>query len=210
MDVLIAEDDVVSRRALEATLQKWGYRVIAVTNGTAAWELLRQEGGPRLAILDWMMPGLDGATLCRRVRQQQAGRPPYLILLTAKNNTEDVVAGLDAGADDYVIKPFDREELRARLQVGVRMVALQQSLADRVSELEQALVRVKQLQGLLPICSYCKRIRDDHNYWQQLEEYVTTHSEAQFSHGICPTCFDSVVQEHLAGPKELLTPPPLK
>jgi phosphoserine phosphatase RsbU/P len=199
MDLLIAEDDLVSRRVLEATLQKWGYGVTAVSDGAAAWELLRRDDKPKLAILDWMMPGMDGVTLCRLVRQLPHGRTSYLILLTAKSEKENRVAGLEAGADDYVAKPFDRAELRARVQVGARMVGLQQSLAERVAELEQALGKVKQLQGLLPICSYCKRIRDDRNYWQQLEEYVGTHSGARFSHGICPTCYENLVKEYVPG-----------
>ena len=110
----------------------------------------------------------------------------YVILLTARDARADVVAGLDAGADDYLIKPFDLEELRARVQVGRRLVALQDRLADRVAELQEALTKVKQLNGLLPICAYCKRIRTDQNYWEQVEHYVAEHSEAQFSHGICP------------------------
>jgi response regulator RpfG family c-di-GMP phosphodiesterase len=102
------------------------------------------------------------------------------------------VAGLDAGADDYVVKPFDQEELRARVQVGIRVLKLQRSLADRVTELELALDRVNQLQGLLPICCYCKRIRDDRNYWHQVEAYIENHSDAQFSHGVCPECIEKL------------------
>ncbi len=107
------------------------------------------------------------------------------------------MAGLDSGADDYITKPFDRDELQARINVGLRMAALQQSLAERVADLEEALKRVKQLQGLLPICCYCKCIRNDGNYWQRVEEYIGEHSDAQFSHGICPKCFDTVVKEQL-------------
>jgi DNA-binding response OmpR family regulator len=195
--ILIAEDDVVSRRTLEATLQKWGYRVVVTCDGTAAYEALCRDDAPPLAILDWMMPGLDGVAVCRALRDGPARRVPYIILLTARGDKADKVAGLDGGADDYIIKPFDRDELRARVQVGLRMVALRQSLADRVAELEEALTRVKQLQGLLPICCYCKRIRDDGNYWQRVEEYIAAHSDARFSHGICPGCFESVVKPQL-------------
>jgi DNA-binding response OmpR family regulator len=108
-----------------------------------------------------------------------------------------VVAGLQAGGDDYVTKPFDREELHARVKVGLRILQLQMNLADRVRELEEALASVKQLQGLLPICSYCKKIRDDQNYWQQVEGYISEHSGAVFSHGICPECYDKFVRPEL-------------
>jgi DNA-binding response OmpR family regulator len=202
MEILVAEDDLVSRRALEASLGKWGHPVLVVGDGAAAYDVLSRDTAPRLAILDWMMPGLDGPTVCRRVRAD-AGRPtPYLILLTARGATEDRVAGLEAGADDYICKPFDRAELRARINVGLRMLALQRSLADRVTELEQALKSVRQLQGLLPICSYCKRIRSDGNYWQRVEEYISAHSDAQFSHGICPGCFESVVKKQIEAHRE--------
>ena len=197
MKVLIAEDDMVSRRLLEASLTRWGYEVVVTCDGAAAWEVLQRGDAPSLVILDWMMPGMDGIEVCRRVRSALTAMPPYLILLTAKGRREDIVTGLRAGANDYVTKPFDREELRARMQVGMRMVELQQSLAERVKALEEALTRVKQLQGLLPICSYCKKIRDDQNYWQQVESYISEHSEAQFSHSICPDCYEKLVRPEL-------------
>jgi DNA-binding response OmpR family regulator len=197
MEILIAEDDPVSRRVLEATLQKWGHKVRAATDGTAAWEVLSGASPPPLAILDWMMPGMDGPDLCRRIRATPERRGTYVILLTARTARADLVAGLDSGADDYIAKPFDREELHARLNVGLRVVGLQEELNHRVHELEQALERVRQLHGLLPICCYCKRIRDDQNYWQQVEEYISACSGAQFSHGICPECFEKVLKEPL-------------
>jgi len=206
MRVLIAEDDLVSRKMLEATLARWGYEVVITSDGEAAWEALQRDDAPRIAILDWMMPGLDGVDVCRRVRARESGDPAYILLLTAKGNKADIVSGLEAGADDYIVKPFDREELRARLQAGIRIVTLQEALALRVRELEEAIGRVRTLQGLLPICSYCKRVRNDGDYWQQVESYVSDHSDARFSHGICPDCYESVVRPQLAS----LTPPDRK
>lgn len=190
MKMLIADDDAVTRRTLEALMNKWGYKVLVCSDGAEAYEKLQAEGGPILAILDWMMPFLDGLQVCDRLKQAPRREPTYVILLTAKERGKDIVAGLQAGADDYVTKPFDHEELLARVQVGKRVVNLQLSLAERVSELEDALVHVRQLDGLLPICSYCKKIRNDHNYWEQVESYITDHSDAQFSHSICPGCYD--------------------
>jgi DNA-binding response OmpR family regulator len=194
---LIAEDDAVSRRLLEATLSKWGYEVIVTTDGLQALEILRQPEAPSLAILDWMMPGMDGAEVCLKARETAADRLLYIILLTAKGRKEDIVEGLTAGADDYVVKPFDRAELKARINAGERILRLQAELAARVKELELALANVKLLQGLLPICCYCKKIRNDQNYWQQVDTYVADHSEAQFTHGICPDCRDRIVKPEL-------------
>ncbi len=197
MNILIAEDDPISRRLLEATLVKWGYEVVSTSNGAEAWEVLVGPEPPRLAILDWMMPEMDGVEICRRARGRPDPGTLHIILLTARGRKEDVIAGLLAGADDYVTKPFDHEELRARVQVGVRIVELRTMLAARVADLEEALTRVRQLRGLLPICSYCKKIRDDQNYWQQVEQYVSTHTDVQFSHGICPDCYSRVVEPQL-------------
>src|SRR2546422_251030 len=197
MKILIAEDDPVSRRVLEATLTRWGYEVTTTSNGSEAWEALAAPQAPRLAILDWMMPEIDGVEICRRARGRPGSGPLHNILLTARGRKEDVIAGLQAGADDYITKPFDHEELRARVQVGVRLVELQSMLTDRVAELEEALARVRQLRGLLPICSYCKKVRDDRNYWQQVEQYVSMHADVKFSHGICPDCYRRVVEPQL-------------
>ncbi len=192
--VLVADDDPVSRRLLASTLEKWGYEVIAVTDGNEAWRWLEDAHSPTLAILDWMMPGMTGLEICERARQKAETASVYLILLTARGDRGDLVRGLEAGANDFVTKPYDREELRARVQVGMRVVELRTSLAQRVRELEGALKSVKLLQGLLPICSYCKKIRDDQNYWQRVENYITEHSEVTFSHGICPDCYKQLVR----------------
>ncbi|PYK98438.1 MAG: response regulator [Verrucomicrobia bacterium] len=197
MRILIAEDDRVSRRLLEARLLKDGHEVVLAEDGAQAWEALQKDPSILLAILDWNMPGLTGPEICQSVRQIQTDQPPYLILLTSRDTREDIVSGLQAGANDYVTKPFDFDELRARVQVGERVIQLQKSVADHVKELENALANVKMLQGLLPICLYCKKIRDDQNYWQQLDKYVAEHTKARFSHGICPECYEKVVKPEL-------------
>lgn len=197
MHILIAEDDSFSRLLLQRMLAEWGYAVTAVADGTEAWQVLQRDDAPPMAVLDWIMPGVNGVEVCRLVRERPTTVPPYLILLTARDATGDVVTGLQSGANDYVTKPFDRDELQARIAVGRTVVELQQSLAARVLELEDALAHVKQLRGLLPICSYCKKIRDDQNYWRQVEDYISQHTDARFTHGICPDCYDKEVRPQL-------------
>ena len=197
MRVVIAEDDAVSRRILETLLRKWGYEVTTTLDGEAAWEVLQGPNAPSLAILDIMMPGIDGLDLCRRLRESPTSVPPYIILLTATHGVREVVRGIEAGADDYLTKPYDHDELRVRVQVGARIIELQTKLAERVQQLEVALDHVKQLQGILPICSYCKKIRNDRNYWQNVESYVSDHSQAEFSHSICPSCYETTVKSQL-------------
>jgi DNA-binding response OmpR family regulator len=192
MKVLIAEDDSISRRLLQAALAKWGYDVVVTTDGNEAWNILQAPEPPALLILDWLMPHMDGIEICREARQRDALKSAYIILLTSRGSKEDIVQGLEAGADDYVTKPFDHGELRARVQVGARVVGLQKVLAERVHQLEEAMNSVKTLQGLLPICCYCKKIRDDGNYWHRVETYIAGHANVRFSHGICPDCSDKL------------------
>ncbi len=192
MRVLIADDDAVMRHALARQLTKWSLPPVVYANGLDVRESLARDGIPDIMLIDWNMPGVDGLTLCREVRGAVNGEHPYIILVTSNREKCDVVAGLSSGADDYVVKPFDWGELRARIAIGQRTTALQHLLAQRVEELEAAAVRVRQLAGLLPMCSYCKAIRTDTDYWQQLETYLHEHSEATFTHGICPPCFENV------------------
>jgi DNA-binding response OmpR family regulator len=192
---MIADDDRIAREILARNLRQWGFEVVSAGDGAEAWSHLERASGPTLAIVDWMMPEVDGPSLCRRTRSEKPTANVYLMLLTSLESRTDIVAGLNAGADDYIVKPFDPEELRARVNVGVRILTLQERLSLRVAELQQALTNVKTLHGLLPICSYCKRIRGDDQYWQQVEKYIADHSDAQFSHGICPSCYAEVEKE---------------
>ncbi len=147
MKILVAEDDFASRLILQVVLEKWKYDVISVSDGSEAWEILQKDDAPPIAILDWEMPELDGVGVCSRVKELNRANPIYVIILTGRNTKKDIVKGLDAGADDYVTKPFDENELRARIRVAERMVNIQESLTETVEELRQALELVNSLQG---------------------------------------------------------------
>lgn len=179
MKILIAEDDATSRLVLEATLHKAGHEVVAAENGLHAWTAWREAFCPVL-ISDWQMPDLDGLELCRVIRRTGGANYTYIILLTAHGGKTNYLEAMTAGADDFLTKPLDVEQLLAKLHVAERILGLRQ--------------HVKRLEGILSICAYCKKIRDD-SRWRQMESYVTQHSEAQFSHGICPDCFTKVKQE---------------
>lgn len=138
MRALIADDDRVTTAVLQNTLERLGMEVVVAHDGTQAWELLRFGKGPALAIIDWMMPGIDGPEICRLIRRDTRLTHMYVILLTGRDSRVDMVTGLNAGADDYIVKPFDPEELRARVQVGIRVLTLQERLADRIGELQTA------------------------------------------------------------------------
>jgi len=193
MRVLIVDDDVVTARRLRGLAESWGYDVVAAADGPTALLALQGANAPRLVLLDWMMPGIAGVDVCRAIRQSERGDTTYVIMLTARDGREDMVAGFDAGVDDFLAKPFDADELRSRLKAGARIVDLQMRLASNVAELQTALASVKTLRGMLPICGYCKSIRDDSNYWHQVEEYVGEHADVAFSHGICPKCLEKVL-----------------
>ncbi len=192
MKTLIADDDLTSRNVLSAILKKQGWEVVTTVNGVEALAAMRQPDAPRLAILDWMMPEMDGVEVCRELSAIKADQPPYIILLTTRDRKEDIVAGLDAGANDYLTKPFCVAELRARLGVGQRVLEIQAQLASTIAELREAANHIKTLRGIVPICAKCKQIRDDQGYWERVEVYVSRHSEAQFSHGLCPDCMKTM------------------
>jgi DNA-binding response OmpR family regulator len=186
--ILAADDDRITQRALARAITACGWTPQVVGSGDEALSVLEQGDGPLVAILDWIMPGLAGVDVCREVRKVDRDVQPYLIIATVRDQTSEVIDALDAGADDYMIKPIEPHELQARVRAGLRTVALQQTLAARVAELKRTLSHVKELSGLLPICAFCKRIRDDQDYWQTVEEYLTRHTDVSFSHGFCPSC----------------------
>jgi DNA-binding response OmpR family regulator len=194
MRILIAEDDATSRLVLASILSGEGYDVTSAADGGAAWQLLQQPDAPSLAIVDLMMPGMDGLELVRRVRALPNSVPPYLIIVSTKDDKNDVVAGLGAGANDYLTKPYDPGELRARIEVGRQLIETRVALNEKVEELELALKEVRTLKGIVPICASCKNVRDDQGYWNRVETYLNEHTEAEFSHAVCPDCMNGSIR----------------
>lgn len=197
MKVLVVDDDPVTAQMLATLLLRWGHSVTIATSGGEAWVALQAPELPSLVLLDWLMPDLSGLEICRRMRADRRFDAVYIIMVTSLAETERLVEGLAAGANDYVAKPFQTPELRARVNVGVRMVQLHSELRERIRQLEAVLAENHQLRGILPICAYCKRVRDDEHYWHSVEKYVSEHSGAQFSHGVCPQCYQKEVAPQL-------------
>jgi len=183
VSLLIVDDDPVSCAKLKALLGGAGYAVRVAGDGLEAWEMLQQDPAP-IVISDWYMPEMTGLELCRRLRSHPQSGYVYFVLITARGCKQQYLEGMDAGADDFITKPVDPDELRARLKVAERILGLRRDL--------------QRLEGLLPICSYCKRIRDEAGHWDAVESYVSKRSEAQFSHGICAECYATVVEPQLA------------
>jgi sigma-B regulation protein RsbU (phosphoserine phosphatase) len=186
MKILIAEDDALFRRLLQQVLAA-EHEIVLAEDGGQAWAMLQQADHPLLALLDWVMPVMSGPQICRKVREDPQLAAMYLILLTAKNSTADVVSGLRAGADDYVTKPFIPEELRARVRIAERLLHLEFNAQVQAAELRQAQAREARLQKLLPICPSCRKIRSDRLYWQEVEEYLREYEAHATENSAC-TC----------------------
>jgi len=182
MKLLIVEDDDESRDVLKALLELDGHDVTAAWNGIKGWQAF-QSGEFSVVLSDWLMPEMDGLELCRRIRASDRPSYSYIILVTALHGKPSYLQGMAAGADDFVSKPLDPDELKARLIVAERIIGVQN--------------RVKHLEGILPTCMYCKQIRDEQNQWIGIESYISKRSRASFSHGICPSCYDKFVQPEL-------------
>ncbi len=175
MKILTADDDAGTRKVLTRTLKSLGHEVVETQDGHEAWLQYRIYHFS-LVISDWVMPGMDGIELTKLVRKENRPKYTYIIMLTSLEGKGRYLEGMESGADDFINKPFDKDTLAARLRVAERILNLQQE--------------VKQLEGLLPICSYCKKIKDDDQQWQQMESYISRRTEANFSHGICPECYE--------------------
>ena len=185
--VLVVDDDPVSSAQFGALARAAGYNVSLAQNGREAWDLLQLARVP-IVISDWYMPEMDGVELCRRVRGRTREPYVYFILVTSRGGKQQYLAGMEAGADDFIAKPVDPDELRARLTVAERILGLRREL--------------QQLEVLLPICSYCKRIRNEREEWETLDKYLERRFDAQLSHGICPDCYTKYVQPQLDRPLE--------
>ena len=179
MKILIVEDDPVARRVLRQALDRLGHDVIETQDGAEALNRLAREPA-RVIVSDWVMPSMDGLEFCRQVRARPAQEYVYFILLTsATASVENQREAADAGVDDFLNKPLDVNELWMRLRVAERILHFA--------------TQVRQLEAFLPICSYCKKIRDDHNYWTQIESYINERTGTDFSHSVCPDCYQRVV-----------------
>ena len=182
MRILVAEDDVFSRTLLGTTLKRLGHDPLVVSDGQEAIETYRRTHFP-LVISDWLMPRVDGLELCNLIRAERRQNYTYIMLLTAMEGTQSLVECLNAGADDFITKPFNENVLVARIVVSERIVNIQ--------NVNRAFAR------LIPICSYCKKARNDHDYWQRLDEFLLEQPDLQLSHGICPECYKNTVRPEL-------------
>ena len=188
MNILIAEDETVSRRLLEKFLTEIGHKVESVTNGTEAWARFQQKSAP-VVISDWRMPDMDGLELCKKIRSTDSEDYTYFILLSGVSRTRDnFLQAARAGVDDFLTKPINHDEIWMRLRVAERILSYTR--------------QIQQLESILPICAYCKKIRDDGDYWEQLETYMTEHKGMDFSHSICPECYDKHVVPEIAALKQ--------
>jgi CheY-like chemotaxis protein len=184
MRILLAEDDPVTRATLQAVLGAMDYQVTAADNGSEAWGTW-QLAAPRIVVSDWLMPEMDGLELCRRIRALP-GRPyTYFILQTSRSGRESYLEAMDAGVDDFITKPVVPDEIRARLKVAQRILDLRTELTA--------------LEGLLAVCSYCRRIRQADGDWGSLERYIEQRSKAEFSHGVCPDCYERHLKPQIEG-----------
>lgn len=182
MRVLLVDDDPGFRTSVAQGLRRSGYEVDTAAGGAEGWASFVEQDYP-VVLVDWLMPEMDGLELCRRIRGAQRANYTWIILVSGLGGTDRYLEGMESGADDFVVKPCEPRELDARLRVARRLLSLQS--------------RVHQLEGLLPICSYCKRIRADDDRWFSVEQYLSGRSDAHFTHGVCPTCYVTEVQTDL-------------
>lgn len=185
--ILIVDDEPINVLIAQKILQKKDYDVITAASGAEALEKIK-ETPPDLILLDIMMPEMNGFEVCNQLQKNQKTKDIPVIFLTAVAEKESIVKGFEVGGVDYLTKPFNNLELLARVKAHISLKLASDEQKRLIGKLQKALEEIKTLSGLLPICSHCKKIRDDSGYWQGVEQYIAEHSSAQFSHGICPDC----------------------
>ena len=185
--VMLVDDMPANMGILFNALEQAWYKVLVVNSGEAALESASKTK-PDIILLDVIMPGLDGFETCKRLKSAPETRDIPVIFMTILDETEDEVHGLELGAVDYITKPIQVERVLSRIQSHLTIRRLARSLEEKNRQLQEALDNIKTLRGLLPICSICKKIRDDEGYWRKLEDYIGNHTYAEFSHSVCPTC----------------------
>lgn len=186
--VLVAADDPIIRHALTSYLGSWNCEIVIVFDDKELLHLLELENRPSLLIIDGAIEGMDADAICRHIRLSSRTVRPYIILISHDDAGERNVFDPESGPDDLLNNPFTKSEFHARVSAGMRIIGLQTALSSLVLDLRQATTRIQKLNGLLPICSHCKKIRDDRGYWNEVEKYISDHSDAEFSHAICPGC----------------------
>ena len=192
--ILVVDDISTNRKILERALRSAGYAVRQATSGSHAIELI-QESAPDLILLDIGMPDLDGYAVCETIKQDETLKDIPIIFISALEATFDKVKAFDVGGVDYITKPFQLEEMLARVRTHLLIRQLQQERDAIIDELREALAEVRRLEGLIPICAGCKQIRDDRGFWNSVESYISEHSDAEFSHGVCPECLERLYPE---------------
>ncbi|MBN1533210.1 MAG: response regulator [Spirochaetes bacterium] len=196
--ILVVDDVPKNIQLLGSLLGGEGYHIAAAVSGEKALEMSR-DLLPDLILMDIMMSDMDGIAVCRELKRSPDTAEIPVIFITAKTEKDDIILGLGEGAVDYITKPFNAIELLARVRTHLRLKVSLDVQKRLVADLKEALAKVKLLSGLLPICSHCKKVRDDSGYWKQVEEYVASHSEVTFSHGICPDCLRKYYPKYADG-----------
>lgn len=191
--VLYVDDDPAALVALRRIIAKAEWSSVSAASAAAAREILSSNGDIEVVLLDWMLPDGSGVEMCREIKAA-AGALRYVILVTIRSSPEDIERGLDAGADDYIVKPVIPVEARARIRAGFRTVAAQRQLTAHVAKLQAALERVRSLENLLPLCMYCRRINSS-EMWKPLEDYLWERADVKMSHGCCPDCLEQLAAD---------------
>jgi DNA-binding response OmpR family regulator len=186
--ILVVDDDPDMCFAASRIVKSAGYRVVSASTGAECMEMV-QKHKPDLILLDVILPDAEGPAICKKIKADPDLKPPFVVLLSGvKTASDDQAEGLEAGADGYIARPISNRELLARVNAMVRIMKAERERDRVIEKLQEALSRVKELSGLLPICSFCKKIRDDQGYWEEVDAYIRDHSEVNFSHSVCPAC----------------------